>query len=208
MRVPIIVSALAGLVLSVGCGPRVRSAAPPPPPADFGHAPWNQPNPAEPPPFAGTPSPRRPDPRRPASLRGDALPAPPPAAGVVRSEREQVASVRRGLAQPIERIIWPNIPWHQAVDDIREQTGLNIVLIETALENEGLGPERKVSTDSKGLTGEQAIKLLFRLVGTGDTPASRPAAYVSGNAILITTAARARIAAEGRPIIDPAATEE
>jgi len=118
----------------------------------------------------------------------------------VRNDREAEAEVRKKLNKNIERVAWPNIPWKDAVEFLRGETGLNIVPVWSALENEGLDGDRQVTLEAKNLTAGEALDLLLSLVGTGDTPASKPTYYINGSVITITTVRRAAARTDNRPL--------
>lgn len=97
-------------------------------------------------------------------------------------------AVRNRLDQPVERVIWPDIPWSDAVEFLSGETGLNIVPVWQVLEGEGLKRDRRVSLDAKGITGAQALDRLMELVGSGDATDNRPVWFIRGNVVVITTA--------------------
>jgi hypothetical protein len=139
----------------------------------------------------------RPQTRTPAGARDADRPGVGAAVGVDReprpsSDRQAETAIRRRLARTLPRVIWPNIPWRDALDDIAEQTGIQIVPIWSALESEGLGPDRKVRTEAAEITAGEALNLLLDLVGPGDGPNNRADYYINGNVLVITTQARAR----------------
>jgi hypothetical protein len=109
-----------------------------------------------------------------------------------RDDREAEAGIRRKLGRTIPRIIWPGIPWRDAVEDIAEQSGIQIVANWPALESEGLGPDKKVRSEARDISAAEALDLVIDLVGVGDGPNSRAAYYVNGNVLVVTTAGRAR----------------
>jgi hypothetical protein len=137
---------------------------------------------------------------QPGAPAAKAKPRPPAAPANPRGpsdDKQAEAGVQARLKAPIRRIIWPNVPWPDALADVAEQGGFSVVAIWPALQAEGLGADRRVTLDARDITPSQALDALMGLVGSGDTAANVPAWYVNGGVVFVTT----RIRAAERPIV-------